>query len=77
MLAKDSGRTAIAVLTLAVGIGANTAIFSILDPLLLRRLPVRNPDELVCVNAAGTLGLLEASEVQSFYLCRDTSPVFF
>ncbi len=49
MFVRDPAFTAIVVLTLALGIGANTAIFSLIDALMLRWLPVRNPQELVQV----------------------------
>jgi predicted permease len=76
MLWKNPGFTAVAILTLALGIGANTAIFSILDPLLLRKLPVSHPDELVRVDAAGSLGNIGAWEKLAYERFRDNSPVF-
>ena len=54
MLVKNPGFTAVAVLTLALGIGANAALFSVIDSVVFRTLPVARPAELVDVGSSAT-----------------------
>src|SRR6266542_1986534 len=49
-LRKSPGFTAVAALSLALGLGANTAIFSVVDPLMIKSLPVKDPEQLVVFN---------------------------
>ena len=67
MLAGSPGFTTIAVLSLAIGIGANCAIFSFADALLLRPLPVARPGEVLTVGSTTSLEALGASSLVSSY----------
>ena len=76
MLRKNPGFTAVAVLTLALGIGANTAIFSLVDGILLRPLPYPHSDQIVHVSWQAKGNLIPNLNVPEFEFCRDHSHSF-
>src|SRR5262245_49605463 len=78
MLLKNPGFTSIAVLTLALGIGANSAIFSVLNAVLWQRLPYKDPERLVIVwETIPKTGLTENTPAPfNYYAWREQSRVF-
>ncbi|MGD0221864.1 MAG: ABC transporter permease [Terriglobia bacterium] len=76
MLAKNPGFTAVAVLTLALGIGANTAIFSAVNALLLNPYPFHEPDRIMDVDARHVSGKNNGVGYRDFLDWRDQNDVF-
>ena len=75
-LRQSPGFTAIAVLTLAVGIGANTAIFSVVEAALLRSLPYRQPERLVHLWERGPLFARREASYPDYLAVRDGTRAF-
>ncbi len=75
-LRRNPGFAAVAILSLALGIGANTAIFGLVDAVLLRLLPVRDPASLVFIENVGSGGANGGPPYPCFELLRDHTTSF-
>jgi len=75
MLAKSPGFAAVVIVILAVGIGANTAVFSVVNAVMLRPLPYPKVDRLACVYQHSQYGEFPPPHV-GFQLCRELDQVF-
>lgn len=76
MLIKRPGFTFVAVLSLALGLGANTAIFSLINTLLLRPLPIEQPERLVALNNVGENRMFSTFSYPNYKDLRDRNDVF-
>jgi predicted permease len=76
VLSRSPVYTAVVVLTLAIGIGANTAIFSLVDAVLIKMLPVRNPEQLVAINTFNQRGERVNFSYPLFVQLRDKTQTF-
>src|SRR5215475_11358173 len=76
MLRKSPGFTVVAILTLALGIGANTAVFGLVDSAFLRGLPFREPERLVYIWTLEANGELHTPTLEEYRAVRDNSNSF-
>ena len=74
-LLKSPGFSVVAILSLALGIGANTAIFSLVNMILFRPLPVSNAEQVVSVSAVGKEGEMAAHSYLNYVDMRDRNDV--
>ncbi|MGH9850990.1 MAG: ABC transporter permease [Blastocatellia bacterium] len=76
MLLKSKVFTTVAILSLMLGIGANTAIFSLIDAVMLKKLPVKEPQELALFSVVGTHGSTHSINYPLYEMFRDHNQSF-
>ncbi len=76
MLIKNFGFTVVAVLSLALGTGANTAIFSLINKVMLQPLPIEKPEQLISLNNSVGRGMFPAFSYPNYKDFRDKNDVF-
>ena len=76
MLIKNFGFTVVAVLSLALGTGANTAIFSLINKVMLRPLPIEKPEQIISLNNSSGNRMFPAFSYPNYKDFRDKNDVF-
>src|SRR5262249_45467322 len=76
IMRRNPGFAAVAALTLGLGIGANTAIFSMVDAVLLKTLPVKNPEQLVLLSHANKREAIAAFPYKDYRRFCDHNQIF-
>src|ERR1044071_6134865 len=76
MLIKNFGFTVVAVLSLALGTGANTAIFSLINKVMLQPLPIEKPEQIISLNNSSSNSMFPAFSYPNYKDFRDKNDVF-